>query len=139
MFRCSWCSKNIIEGDICICLHRYSLDDAEGLCETYFEDLNHELLFHTDCFLANAEAGLILHSFKPFGCSLCEREFNGQGRNQIVSLQMLIIGEDAAQELRAFTYAFRDGTEEKNFCYDCLESRVDCTLLGIEALWAAFR
>jgi len=139
MFHCDWCTKNIIEGDICICLTRYRLDDAEGLCEDYFDDLSHELLFHTDCFLSNSEPELVLPRFRPFGCSLCDRDFDGLWRNQIVSLTMLIIGEDAEHQLGAFTYAFRDGTEEKNFCYDCLENRVDCTLLGIEALWAAFR
>lgn len=139
MFRCDWCTKNIIGGEIGICLRRYRLEDAEGLCEDYFEDMSHELLFHTDCFLQNSEAELILHPFKPFGCSLCEREFDGLRRNQLVSLTLFIIGEDAQGEMRAFDYDFRDRTKEKNFCYDCLANRVDCTLLGIEALWAAFR
>lgn len=138
MPRCDWCAKNIIENDTFIRLLRHRLDTREGLEDDYFEDGSHELLFHDDCFLANCEGSLILSAFVPCGCSVCLREFDGFYRYQIVTLEMWTVRKDAAGELHSFLRPFRDGTEERNFCYDCLEPRVDRTLLGIEEWWAAF-
>ena len=121
-----------------ICLHRYRLDTREGLEEDYFEDGNHELLFHDDCFLANCAGGLISSSFVPCGCSVCQLEFDGHYRYQIITLEMRNVCEDAEGNLCSVLRPFRDGTEERNFCYDCLEPRVDRTLLGVEEWWATF-